>query len=92
MEKMIKRDVKVFTYTFVKVEEDAEGMKIVDSKDYHLLDRLGERKVKDFINAHDELKGYVVGKVTAKMATYQMKLTSFVEGATLINAEAITME
>lgn len=81
MAKMVSRTVKVYHYTFVKMEKREGQMVVSETKEIDFLEKLAQRKAAEYIKQNPEMAGFVVGSVEETEQLYAMSLEAFLQNA-----------
>lgn len=82
MEKVVIRTVLSYRYTFVKLSMEGGAPQVVDTKYVEVEEKLGDRKMRAFLEAHPEMDGYVLGGPPEQVKTrYGVPLDVFMKHA-----------
>lgn len=84
MAKQITRTIITYDHMLVKMKEE-EGLVSVDSAvNLNFSEKLGARKIADFIKENSQYEGYVLARVKPVETKYTMSLDDFIKYATKI--------
>lgn len=85
MAKMVTRSIITYEYTFVKTEQKGGKLEIVGTAKAVFPEKMGSRKMKQYMDEQPELAGYIVGGYEEKATTYGMSLETFLANSKPIN-------
>lgn len=87
MTKQVTRKVVTYTYNLGKISTESGKPEIVDQISLTFSEKIGQKKMRKYLEENNIDSSYIVVSVKENIATYAMPLDQFLENAVIVNKE-----